>query len=527
MHQDDRGRLEVRTDAADPVVRADPGDPVVRTDPADPVVRTGPGTAAGGVDPLRAEVELLRVEADRLSAQADPLHAAGILLIGESYAPEPGGAAEMATLLARDLAATAERVVMFTGTPSEPGAGAPRWWPRPRRTFDHDCGVHLVRHRHRPRAGQSRLALTWSERAFLRDVLATPVRNPPDLVIGLLPSAGAAMAAARVARRFGVPLLLVVQDLEHDHRSPGDAEPADTALARGRLDALRQAVTVVVPSRRLRAAVVSLGVEPGRVELVEDWSPPPAPAPEPAVARARLGLPPDGFVVVHTGNIGPEQDVPALVEAARMIAGSSPSSTATRFLVVGEGSHRAPLESAAADRPEVRFLDPVTAGRYPALLAAADVLVVLERPGYPDRTLLGRVRSSIRAGRPIVAAVDPDGEAAAALAAVPAAALVVPAGDPRALASALVHLRDDPEVTDRMSAAARAYAAAAQGRRRETVGPSAAGRSGPGSSAAGRSGSGSSASGPSASGPGAAGSLSRLRDIVRAALTGTPRRPAP
>ena len=86
------------------------------------------------VDPLRAEVELLRVEADLLSAEADPLHAATILMIGESYAPEAGRAADLATAVSRDLAATAERVVVFTGSPVEARSGRAVLRLRPRRT---------------------------------------------------------------------------------------------------------------------------------------------------------------------------------------------------------------------------------------------------------------------------------------------------------------------------------------------------------------------------------------------------------
>ena len=40
-------------------------------------------------------------------------------------------------------------------------------------------------------------------------VLGSSVRSAPDVVIGVLPSVGAAVAAARVARRNRVPLLLV------------------------------------------------------------------------------------------------------------------------------------------------------------------------------------------------------------------------------------------------------------------------------------------------------------------------------
>lgn len=443
-------------------------------------------------DALRAEVELLRAETDLLGEQADPLRAATLLAVAVGYAPETTGAAPHVTAMARDLATLAERVLVLTGVPPRPGDLLRRLRPAARRTFEHDRGVHLVRHRHHPPllAGTS-MASAVAERAFLRSVLATPVRNPPDLVVGFLPTAAAGIAAARQAQRFGVPLILVVQELT-PVGSP--SLPAGSAMARARLEALRQASRVVVVSSRLRATVVAQGIAQDRVELLADWSPGRRDELTPAVARSRLGLAPDGFVAVHVGNVGPGQDVATLVAAARELARAT---VPVRVLVVGEGSHRPALERASADLPLVQFADPVTAGRYPALLGAADVLVALEPPGVPDRTLPSRIRSFVRAGRPVVAALNPGGPADRALRAVPGVALIVAPGDPVALAAALARLRDDVDERLGMAAVARKYAEAAAGR----DAPGEAGGGGPVAEDAPR-------------------ATERLRAVVRAVLAG-------
>jgi len=434
------------------------------------------------LDPLRVEVDLLRVEADRLSAEVDPLRTASVLLVAVNYAPEQGGFAPRSTAMARDLAAIAEQVVVFTGAPASARSAFSRIPTQTRRDVEHDRGVRVVRHQHhlpsqpnRPAGlsgmpglaglsglgGLSGLSRARYERSFLRAVLRSPLRNAPDVVIGVLPSVGAAVAAARIAHRCRVPLILVVQDLAASLTWDGGLVGA--AVARGQAEALREATRVVLIGAGLRTPVVALGVDRARIDVLADWSLTLPERPEPTAARARIGVAADDFVVLHIGNIGFGQDVPTLVRAARRIARrfGSPIAQHLRLVLVGEGSQRESLETAAADLPDVRFLNPVSAGEYPGLLAAADALVVTELPGCPDRTLPSRLETYLRAGRPVVAAINPDGDADRLLRSVPAAAMIVPPGDSGALAMALIRLRDDEHELAGLRAGAGDYADAA------------------------------------------------------------------
>jgi putative colanic acid biosynthesis glycosyltransferase WcaI len=404
------------------------------------------------VDPLRAEVELLRTEADRLGAEVDPLRVAHLLIVAVDYTPQDSAVARFSTVMARDLATIAERVAVFTGLADEPRRL--RLPGSNRRTISHDRGVQLVRHRHHAPTRAGGLGRARYERSFLRAVLGTQVRSTPDVVIGVLPSIGAAVAAARVAYRFRAPLMLVVQDLVATRTRDGGL--IGKALARGQAEALRQAARVVLVDADLRPAVAALGVAPHRIQVLADRIPVLPEEQVPAAARLRLGVPVDGLVVVHIGNIGTGQDVPTLVRAARRIADQD--AVQVRFVLVGEGSQRETLETATADLPAVRFRDPVTASEYPLLLAAADVLVVTERSGHPDRTLPSRLQSYLRAGRPIVAAVNADGDADRLLQSVGGAAVTVPAGDDAMLAAVLIRLRNDGRERIRLADCARDYA---------------------------------------------------------------------
>jgi colanic acid biosynthesis glycosyl transferase WcaI len=427
------------------------------------------------VDPLQVEVDLLRVEADRLSAEVDPLRAANVLIVGLHYAPEQIGYAPRSTAMARDLATIAQRVTVFTGAATDARGLLDRIGGRAGRST-HDHGVHLVRHQHHLPARAGGPARARTERSFLRAVLRTPLRDAPDLVIGVLPSAGAAVAAARIAHRFRAPLLLLV----HDVVATRDTGLAGSAIARGQAEALRQATRVVLVGPGLRASVIALGIDRARIDVLADWSPSLPVKQEPATARARLGVAPDELLALYVGNVGLGQDVSTVVRAVRRIAGraarteqqeahrggTDPAGAGRRnlrMLLVGEGSQRTDLQSASADLPGVSWLDPVTAADYPGLLAAADVLVVSEPPGRLDRTLPSRLESYLRAGRPVIAAVNPGGDADRALRSVPAAVLVVPPGDSGALATALTRWRDDQPERARLRAGARGYAEAELG----------------------------------------------------------------
>jgi glycosyltransferase involved in cell wall biosynthesis len=120
------------------------------------------------------------------------------------------------------------------------------------------------------------------------------------------------------------------------------------------------------------------------------------------------------------------------------------------LLIAGEGPLGAELRHQAATAGvAVRFLGPRR--DVPALLAAADVVVVPSI--WEGQPLI--VQETLRAGRPLVATrvggiAELTGDDAA---------LLVPPGDPGALAAAVTRLLDDPAAAARLAAAARARGA--------------------------------------------------------------------
>ena len=152
-------------------------------------------------------------------------------------------------------------------------------------------------------------------------------------------------------------------------------------------------------------------------------------------------------IVVGVGRLATQKGFGTLIEAA---ARWQRRPVVPLVLIAGDGPLDAELRrQARAAGVAIRFLGP--RHDVPALLGAADVVVVPST--WEGQPLV--VQEALRAGRPLVATrvggiADLTGDHGAVL---------VPPGDPVALATAVTRILDDPQAAARLAAAARARAA--------------------------------------------------------------------
>lgn len=160
--------------------------------------------------------------------------------------------------------------------------------------------------------------------------------------------------------------------------------------------------------------------------------------------RAELGLG-DAPVIGVIGRLSPQKDHGNFLQAAARILQAMPTA---RFLIVGEGPLRAELEAQARSLGLDQAVIFCGLRRdIPAVLAALDVLVFSSRwEGLPVTLLEG-----MAAARPVVSTavggvgeVVKDGESA----------LLVPPGDPAALAEACLRVLREPKLADKLATAA-------------------------------------------------------------------------
>ena len=372
----------------------------------------------------------------------DPLTGRHVLVVGINYAPEPIGTGPYTTALAEHLATWAASVDVLTGLPRHPTRRVPAQYRGRRRVVETrqcDAEPEVTRLWHYVPRQDSVISRVAYEVSFGASALLARPGRRPDLVVGVTPALGGVVAAARLARRHQARLLVVVQGL-----TAGAGGPEGYVL--------RRADQVVVVDEAFRDAVRSHGVPDRRIALLPNWTHLTAPAPGRAEARACLGWEPDRFVVAHTGTMGLAEDLETVVEAARLL----PPGIDVRL--IGDGSQRRLLAEQAAGMASVRIDDPLDDAEQPLALAAADLLLVNERPSIADIAPPGDLMGYLGAGRPILAAVAVDGAAAAELYRTKGAALIVRPGDPGLLARSIIELRRDATLRAAMGRVGRRYA---------------------------------------------------------------------
>lgn len=151
--------------------------------------------------------------------------------------------------------------------------------------------------------------------------------------------------------------------------------------------------------------------------------------------RAELGIG-DEPVVLYAGNVGFSQSLDLVVHAARLL----PQVT---FLVNGDGAARPALERAASDLANVRFAGYIPIERLSELLASGDVHVVPLKSGLGRVSVPSKTYSIMAAGRPVVAAIDPD-TAVPRILAESGGGLAVPPDDADAFTEAIRSVLADP-----------------------------------------------------------------------------------
>ncbi len=281
----------------------------------------------------------------------------------------------------------------------------------------------------------------------LRQILA---REQPDVVHahGLRAGALAALALALALRpaRAALPLVVTV------HNAPPSAAVNGGIYKSLESLVARTAAVVLCVSRDLEERMRRAGARDVRRALVPPYAPNepsgptgPTTASSPDAVRHELnatGRP----LILAAGRLAPQKDFGSLIEAAGAWQDLDP---VPLLAIAGSGPLQAELAAAAAPMASSVVLLGQRAD-VPALLAAADLFVLPSR--WEGQPLI--LQEALRAGRPIVATrvggtPDLTGEDGAVL---------VPPGDPAALAAAVRRVLTDPALAAGLAEAARTRA---------------------------------------------------------------------
>lgn len=384
-----------------------------------------------------------------------------IIFLGINYAPEQTAVGPFNTGLCEALAASGHDVQVVTAFPYYP-----QWRRQPgygRRLIARETrrGVRVLRVWHfiprSPRKLLQRLAhdITYSGLAL---AVALLTARHIDVVICSSPPPFTPLAAWLVALLHRAPLLVKVTDIASGAASELAILPPGPLRRVARVVeglGLRRADRVIVLAESFVPQVVALGVRPERVRVIPDWADPAEVAPSDAQSTVRgdvLGED-ETQLVLHVGNMGLKQHLATMVDAAGL------SDAGTRWLLVGDGEERQALEERACARgaKQLSFLPLQQRERYRELLAAADLLLLVQSASITSQVIPSKLLSYLAAGRPVVASVHADSEVARIVRAA-CCGVLVPPQDPAALAQAVRELREQPDETRRMGTNARRFA---------------------------------------------------------------------
>jgi colanic acid biosynthesis glycosyl transferase WcaI len=297
-------------------------------------------------------------------------------------------------------------------------------------------GVKIVRVRSTT-YDRSRLSLrAVNYLTYLTQSLVSALRaEPPDLVLCMTDPPVIADVALVVARRFGVPLVVVSQDV-----FPEVAVELKRLDNRALVGGLRLAVRfyleradrVIAIGETMRRRLQGKGAPTERLAVIPNWVDTEALSPRPRDnAWAREHGFGDRFVVMHSGNIGHAQNLDALIRAATFLRDLDRLTIA----LIGGGARRDELKllarTLAAD--PVRFMGYQPREALPESLSAADVHVVGLARGLSGFVVPSRLYGVLAVGRPVIVAADEDSETAQVVQQV-GCGVVVPPGRPELLA---------------------------------------------------------------------------------------------
>ena len=368
-----------------------------------------------------------------------------ILIIGLNYLPESTAIGPYTAGLAEHLLRVGHDVEVLTGFPMAPqwrvwDGYRGRWFSRERIN-----GVKVTRSYlfvpREPRRALSRAAFDTS--FFLSSLVAGLVVRPCDVIVAVSPPLQTGLTAWLLARAWQSRVLVHVQDLVPDAAIATGMirEGTRTARVARALEhfVYRRASKISVICDGFRRAMERRGVPSDKIRLLPNYIDLEfmQPTPKRSGFRLRHGLADDAFVVMYSGGLGAKQGLETLLGAAAHLQADS----RIQVLIVGEGPPLDDLRGRAAREclRNVTFLPLQPRETLPQQLGAADVLVITQRRAVTDVVFPGKLLYYMAAGRPIVAAVNPDSETGRFISAH-GVGLVSPPENPASLASAVMGL---------------------------------------------------------------------------------------
>jgi colanic acid biosynthesis glycosyl transferase WcaI len=384
-----------------------------------------------------------------------------ILVIGINYAPDLIGVAKYNTELSEALVSFGHEVRVITAPPYYPGWSTPPAYRSLRYRSEVINGVSVTRSPiyvpGKPTGAMRLIHHASFALTSLWPIISTSLRWRPDLVFSVAPSLMSAWVAAWISRRIDAVSWLHLQDFE-----------VDAAFDLGLLGNKRLRAPMVAVERKILQAfdcvstispqmlerLASKGVDRTRIHEVRNWTDTGEITPGKRCKRFReeIDLDDSHFVGLYSGTMSNKQGLELIIEAARYL---DQQGSNIRFVLCGDGPHKAMLQGLAAGLTNVRFLGLQTGESFVRLLNMADFHLIPQKAAAADLVLPSKLGGIFATGRPVVVMANPGTGLAAEVA---GAGLIISPGDAGALATAVQTLANNPDLCGSLGGAGREIA---------------------------------------------------------------------
>jgi len=370
-----------------------------------------------------------------------------ILFIAQCYAPEDVSAAVLATELATDLVKRGHQVTFVTGAPNYPYGRVFDGYRNKIFQAEWLDGVRVVRTWSyiSPRSDFWPRILhygTFSATAFYGGLFA----GKPDILVSYSPPLPQGISAWLLGRIWRVPVVLQLEDLYPDAAVAAEVlrTPRVIAFFSAMERFLYQRAThISLISENFRQNLLGKGVPAEKITLIPAWADPDEVKPLPKENAFRQQHDLDGkFVVMYAGNLGLTSSLEDVIRTAELLK----DDPEIRFVFIGEGVKKAPLEETARTRQlnNILFLPYQPREDFPEMMAAADLNLVTLNQSSSLTSLPHKIFNIMASARPILAVSPPESEITR-LVCEAGCGIAVPPGHSEMLAEAISQLKGQEE----------------------------------------------------------------------------------
>ncbi|MBN1828342.1 MAG: glycosyltransferase family 4 protein [Deltaproteobacteria bacterium] len=382
-----------------------------------------------------------------------------ILVVVSYYRPDGGAGATLFPLLCEELVKMDHEVTVLTTVPHYPSGRVLNAYRGRKNRFSKENGVKIVRVG-LPSVDRSKLkARLFQFVVFQMRATCAGLLRDCDVLLTHTPALEVWLPFLYFSSFRRKAVLYTVADIYPEVGvNLGIFRNKFLIRAVGWLEnyCLKRADKVRILSRSFESILANKGVSPSKLALIYDWVDIESVRPLPKMNRFAIenGLD-NRFVVLYAGNIGPVQGLASILEAASLINNDSE----VRFVFVGDGAARNTLmeRTTQIGLDNVRFIPYQPRERMAEVFAAADISLVSLRKGASFGALPSKIYQILASGRPVIASVDEESDMWDLIKRAEAG-FCVPPEDPSKLAEAILTLKRDKDLRERLGRNGRIWA---------------------------------------------------------------------